>query len=197
MRNDAARKELIDRFNEKFPVGSKVYWRNVGKDSEPYEIVTVKSDAWDQHGMEVVFFEEKSGFCSIGPGHVDYRSVPPPVGEASVQDAPSSDKEETPPLYNTNSNEFIEVVNIVSGRTMEPLVEIRLGIERAQLTVTDARQHAQYILEVAEAAESDAFVFQWLHRDIIGDDKDNKENWEKLIAEFQAFRDARRSNRGK
>lgn len=86
----------------------------------------------------------------------------------------------------------IHVGSIVSGRTFEPLVEITLGLERAQLGVEEAREHAAYILQCAEAAESDAFVFTWLTRDIIGSDEENVENWDRVIGEFRKFREARR-----
>jgi len=86
---------------------------------------------------------------------------------------------------------MIEIVNIVSGSTFEPLVQIKWGDKEGQLSVYEARQHAARVLEVAEAAESDAFVFHWLTRDIIGTAEDQKGNWEQVIAEFVKFRAAR------
>ena len=86
---------------------------------------------------------------------------------------------------------FIEVVNIVSGRTFEPLVQLKWGEKEGQLSVREARDHAARILEVAEAAESDAFVFHWLTRDIIQTEGEKGEAWDRIIQEFKAFREAR------
>lgn len=85
----------------------------------------------------------------------------------------------------------IFVSSIVSGRTMEPLVEIQWGDRKAQVGLEEARNHALHILECAEAAESDAFVFGWLTRDIIGTAEDERENFRQIIEEFKRFREAR------
>jgi hypothetical protein len=91
-----------------------------------------------------------------------------------------------------DDNSTIWVNSIVSGRTFEPLVEIVWGDKRAQLSLEEARSHALYIIECAEAAESDAFVFQWLTRDVIGNSQDASENFQQIIQEFKQFREARR-----
>lgn len=92
----------------------------------------------------------------------------------------------------------IFVTSLVSGRTFEPLVEISWGDRKAQFGLEEARQHAHGILEAAEAAESDAFVFQWLMRDVIGTERDHQENFQQVIEEFKRFREARsrREKRG-
>lgn len=82
--------------------------------------------------------------------------------------------------------------SIISGRTFEPLVDLHWGKHHAQLSLEEAREIAMHILEAAEAAESDAFVFQWLTRDIIGTKTDQEGNWEQAIGEFKRFREARR-----
>jgi hypothetical protein len=94
-----------------------------------------------------------------------------------------TDKKETP--------EMIEVKSLVSGRTMEPFVEIVWGEQRAQLSLEEARNHALYILECADAAESDLFVFQWLTRDVVGTEADKQAEFQRVMREFQAFREAR------
>jgi len=95
-------------------------------------------------------------------------------------------------LAKTQKDEgMIEVVSIVSGSTFQPLVQIKWGDKEGQLSVEEARVHALIILEVAEAAESDAFVFQWLTRDIIGTAEDEKGNWDEVIAQFREFREKR------
>jgi hypothetical protein len=44
----------------------------------------------------------------------------------------------------------------------EPFVQLLRGTDIiAQMTVTEARDHGMAMLEAAEAAESDAFIFQW------------------------------------
>ena len=86
----------------------------------------------------------------------------------------------------------IFVTSIVSGRTFEPLVQIEWGDKKCQLGLDEARSHALWILEAAEAAESDAFVFQWLTRDIVGDQEDATANFDQIMEEFQAFREARK-----
>lgn len=86
----------------------------------------------------------------------------------------------------------IFVTSIVSGRTYEPLIEIQWGDRKAQLGLDEARTHALGILEAAEAAESDAFVFKWLTRDIIGTADDDAENFKEIIEQFKEFRLARR-----
>ncbi|MCC6328950.1 MAG: hypothetical protein IT174_10570 [Acidobacteria bacterium] len=89
---------------------------------------------------------------------------------------------------------MISVTSIVSGRTFEPLVQIDWGDLSAQLGLREAREHALGILEAAEAAESDAFVFQWITRDIVGTSQDEKDNWRQIIEEFKQFRSARRKD---
>lgn len=83
------------------------------------------------------------------------------------------------------------VTSIVSGTTFEPLVELQWGEKKCQMGLEEARGHALGILEACEAAESDAFVFQWLTRDIIGTAEDQRGNFEQIIAEFKQFREAR------
>lgn len=90
-------------------------------------------------------------------------------------------------------SEEIFITSIVSGRTYEPLIEIEWNGQRGQLQLDEARQHALGILEAAEAAESDAFVFKWLTRDIIGTADDDAENFKQIIEQFKEFRLARRS----
>ena len=94
---------------------------------------------------------------------------------------------------NIDSDKSIEVMNILSGRTFEGLVEIKVGLEYVQLSIDDARQHARYVFEAAEAAESDAFVFKWLTKDIVGDKQAEGDNLKVVMAEFQKFREARRT----
>ncbi|MGH9962237.1 MAG: hypothetical protein ACREBC_34795 [Pyrinomonadaceae bacterium] len=83
------------------------------------------------------------------------------------------------------------VTSIMSGRTFEPLVQIEWGEKSCQMGLEEARGHALGILEAAEAAESDAFVFQWLTRDNIGTAQDEQDKFKQVIEEFKKFRSAR------
>jgi hypothetical protein len=91
----------------------------------------------------------------------------------------------------TTDEGMLFVTSIVSGRTFEPLVQIQWGDKSCQMGLNEAREHALGILEAAEAAESDAFVFHWLMRDIVGTEQDEQENFQRVIAEFKAFREER------
>lgn len=83
--------------------------------------------------------------------------------------------------------------SIVSGRNFEPLVNVRLGEKMiGQFPPEGARQYAGQLLEAAEAAESDAFVFKWLTRDVIGTFDDDSANFQEIMDEFRTFREARR-----
>lgn len=55
--------------------------------------------------------------------------------------------------------------SVVSAQTGEPRVNLTWESTRlGQLSVEEARQHALAVLEVAEAAEQDAFLFRWLQK---------------------------------
>lgn len=56
----------------------------------------------------------------------------------------------------------ILVESLVSARTGKPVVHIRWGPMDGQLTPEEARRHAQALMEVAFAAELDAFVVKWV-----------------------------------
>ena len=66
--------DLVRIFNEMFPVGSVVLWRSVGKDlaGNEHHSYVVASPAFNSYGNAVVFFQGKSGFCSIEPQFVKY-----------------------------------------------------------------------------------------------------------------------------
>lgn len=96
-------------------------------------------------------------------------------------------------MPNKQKDLTIGAESIVSGRNFEPLVNITFaGQSIGQFPPEAARQFAGQVLEAAEAAESDAFIFRWISKDIIGTAGDHAENYQKIISEFKAFRDARR-----
>lgn len=61
---------LVGKFNERFPVGSKVNWRSHSR--LEYKEMTVKYKAIIQNGQAVCWFDEKSSCCSIEPEFVEY-----------------------------------------------------------------------------------------------------------------------------
>ena len=91
----------------------------------------------------------------------------------------------------SEAGETIWAKSIVSGRTFMPLVELEWGKKTAQLDIEEARELALHILEAAEAAVSDAFVFHWLTKDTIGTTEDAKANFDAVIEEFTKFRESR------
>lgn len=71
------------------------------------------------------------------------------------------------------------------NRKGEPFVQLLLDQEIiAQLTPELARQHAQQITEAAEAAEQDAFLFDWVRRKVGA----GPEQAAGMIADFRRYR---------
>lgn len=58
------------------------------------------------------------------------------------------------------------VESIVSGRDHLPYISIKFGGELIQMPLEDARQHAHQVLCAAEAAESDAFLLDFLGKEL-------------------------------
>ena len=63
-------KIIIDNFNEKYDIGDTVLWKPVSTHGYTPVEMTVKSPAYSNFGKPVVFFNERSGFCSIEPEHL-------------------------------------------------------------------------------------------------------------------------------
>jgi len=68
----AAAEKMVAKFNRLYPVGDGVYWRSYVSDAAPYKYMTVKTPAFVANGQPVVFFQERSGYCSIEPEFVKY-----------------------------------------------------------------------------------------------------------------------------
>lgn len=73
-----SKENLVEKFNEMFPVGSLCYWRSVASERAPYEIYTISSVARVQNGQAVAFFLERGGMVSIEEKFVDYTRKPAP-----------------------------------------------------------------------------------------------------------------------
>ncbi len=89
-------------------------------------------------------------------------------------------------------------LSITSGyghATKEPFVTFSMAnpSESAnptiQMTSAEARVQAQYILEAADAAESDGFIVEWLR----GNGDLSESQIGALLADFRAFRERQRS----
>jgi hypothetical protein len=77
---------LIEKFNQRFPVGSMVFWRSVNHRAYEHRVYTVRMAAFDHHGTAVCFFNERRGICSVEPGFVDYERTPPAAASAVNRD---------------------------------------------------------------------------------------------------------------
>ena len=66
----------------------------------------------------------------------------------------------------------------------EPFVKLTWGDQHGQLTPTEARRHALGILEAADAADSDSFLWGFLRARVGLDDERAAE----VLAEFRAYR---------
>jgi hypothetical protein len=65
--------QLVQKFNNKFPVGSKVMHRSTAIKSIPFTERIVKSEAFVSNSTQAVaFFEGLSGYYSIDPEFVQY-----------------------------------------------------------------------------------------------------------------------------
>ena len=68
---------LINRFNEKYPIGALCPVRTLKGNSAPYVERVVTDCAYELNGIAVAFFEGLSGCNPIEPGFVDYSGNPP------------------------------------------------------------------------------------------------------------------------
>lgn len=82
----------------------------------------------------------------------------------------------------------IWVESIISNRTKEGLVNIRWGNMSAQLSVKEARDHAIGILEAAEAATTDALLYDYFLNKL----HSSPEMFAGFLADFRAAREARK-----
>lgn len=77
---------------------------------------------------------------------------------------------------------------IVSHRNGEGRVNMRWGHLSAQFNVKEAREHAHGILQAAEAAETDAFLCEFIERTLGA----TKQQMSVLLQDFRAFRERKR-----
>ena len=86
----------------------------------------------------------------------------------------------------SETQENIFVTSIYGAQVRRPLVQIRLG-DRAPFSIspTEARAIADNLLQCAEAAESDAFIFEFMAQTV---GIDEREAGAMLVA-FRQWRD--------
>jgi len=63
---------VVRLFNEFYYEGYKVKYRLVAYDESSLVKLTVKGKAFIHNGIAVASFEEKEGYCSIEPKHLEY-----------------------------------------------------------------------------------------------------------------------------
>jgi hypothetical protein len=80
-----------------------------------------------------------------------------------------------------DKDDMIWVTSLVSSTTREGVVELTWGDKRAQLSVREAREHSLAVLEIAEAAETDAFIAEFLEKEVGMD-------LQRSVGMMQAFR---------
>lgn len=86
--------DLINKFNDLFPVGAKVFWRSYAHDAYPHKEYEVRHEAYDMNGQPVAFLKGKAGCVSIEPEFVDYnRTNQPDELKPQIIDLPGSVKE--------------------------------------------------------------------------------------------------------
>jgi hypothetical protein len=81
--------------------------------------------------------------------------------------------------------------SLVSQKTGEGVVELQWGEKQAQLSIQEAREHALGVLEVAEAAETDAFIVEFFEQEL----KVPRENALALLVNFRGYREKRRKEK--
>jgi hypothetical protein len=62
---------LVEKFNKRFPVGSAVEWRSIGRDGVPFKTHVVSHIAVNNNGQAVAWLLER-GMVSIEPQFVNY-----------------------------------------------------------------------------------------------------------------------------
>lgn len=82
-------------------------------------------------------------------------------------------------------DDTIWIETMVASRTGEPCVVLRWYDHSGQLTPAEAREHAMKVLAAADAAESDAFLVQFMAQKI-GVDKPQQAM---MLQEFRKFRE--------
>jgi hypothetical protein len=78
----------------------------------------------------------------------------------------------------------IKVSTIISGRMMDPIVELQWGENVCHMTPAEARRHASTIAAAASSAEMDAYLHQYL----TGNNSFSTEQVATIMNDFRAWR---------
>lgn len=97
-------------------------------------------------------------------------------------------------------NNKFKVINVSSGyggNTRQPFVTIETEklIKPLQLYPEEARDLARNLLEAAEAAEQDAFIFEFHSSFIEGTPQEKMNAGGRMLIEFRKWRDAHGQNK--
>lgn len=79
---------------------------------------------------------------------------------------------------------YLNCVSINGARTREPLVQVTYKDETFILRTDEARNHANALLEAAEAAETDAFLFEFVKDEL----KQDNETAGTILVSFREWR---------
>jgi hypothetical protein len=61
---------IVKQFNEKYPIGTSLYYMPIADDSSSAKSFTVKSQAFILNGLAVAYFNERPACQSIEPSHI-------------------------------------------------------------------------------------------------------------------------------
>jgi hypothetical protein len=83
-------------------------------------------------------------------------------------------------------SQLIQIKSMVASQSKQGMVVLRWGTMSGELTPNEARLHALAILEAADAAETDEFIWNWLEK--IDQDMP-PERRAAILQDFRAYRD--------
>jgi hypothetical protein len=87
---------------------------------------------------------------------------------------------------NLDSHSIIRIETMYGAKERIPSVILQWGVEKGQLSPAEARIHAMKVLEAADAAEGDAFIFEFTRSRLGGDVPAAT-----VLNEFRKWRDKR------
>jgi hypothetical protein len=82
----------------------------------------------------------------------------------------------------------IDVASLVN-RQLEPIVQVTLGAESAQMGVREARKHTAQLYECIEAAISDALLTRFIRDEVFGGKEGSEGAVGAMLLAFRKFRE--------
>lgn len=86
-----------------------------------------------------------------------------------------------------DSGKLVRVTSAYGYRTRQPFVNVVIGDQLYGWPADKAKEIGAMLIEVATAAEGDAFVFEWVEKTLGA----GEERAAMILAEFRAWREAR------